>query len=95
MDLLQTALMREGQVNPQAKDARMAASRLFNVQALILKEIGNRAALCAAHRTSGGRGKADGECAQAGSLCTQRTPSPQPSYSKSLLISSTVMSASL
>ncbi len=45
MDLLQTALMREGQVNPQAKDARMAASRLFNVQALILKEIGNRAAL--------------------------------------------------
>ena len=45
MDLLQTALMREGQINPAAKDARIAASRLFNVQALVLKEIGNRAAL--------------------------------------------------
>ena len=45
MDLLQTALMREGQINPKAKDARIAASRLFNLQALVLKEIGNRAAL--------------------------------------------------
>ena len=45
MDLLQTALMREGQINPAARDARIAASRLFNLQALVLKEIGNRAAL--------------------------------------------------
>ena len=42
MDLLQTALMREGNVNPKAKDARMAAGRLFNLQALILKEVSNR-----------------------------------------------------
>ena len=45
MDLLQSALMREGQINPEARDARIAASRLFNLQALVLKEIGNRAAL--------------------------------------------------
>ena len=44
MDLLQTALLREGQTNKAAGDARMAASRLFNLQALVLKEIGNRAA---------------------------------------------------
>ncbi len=42
MDLLQTALMREGSINKDAKDARMAAARLFNLQALILKEISNR-----------------------------------------------------
>ena len=42
MDLLQTALMREGSVNPKAKDARMAAARLFNLQALVLKEVSNR-----------------------------------------------------
>ncbi len=45
MDLLQTALLREGQTNKAAGDARMAASRLFNLQALVLKEIGNRAAV--------------------------------------------------
>ena len=45
MDLLQTALMREGRTNDDAADARMAASRLFDLQALLLKEIGNRAAL--------------------------------------------------
>ena len=45
MDLLQTALLREGQTNKQAGDARMAAARLFNLQALVLKEIGNRAAV--------------------------------------------------
>ena len=45
MDLLQTALMHEGQSSSEAKDARMAAARLFNLQALVLKEIGNRAAL--------------------------------------------------
>ena len=42
MDLLQTALLREGSVNPKAKDARMAAARLFNLQALVLKEVSNR-----------------------------------------------------
>ncbi len=45
MDLLQTALMHEGQSSSKAGDARMAAARLFNLQALVLKEIGNRAAL--------------------------------------------------
>ena len=43
MDLLQTALMREGQINAQAKDARSAASALFDLQALVLKEVSNRA----------------------------------------------------
>lgn len=43
MDLLQSALMREGQSNPAAVDARMAASRLFDLQALVLKEVSNRA----------------------------------------------------
>ncbi|MBQ9366802.1 MAG: DUF3626 domain-containing protein [Victivallales bacterium] len=45
MDLLQTALIREGQINPEAKDARMAASRLFDLQALVLKEVSNRVSL--------------------------------------------------
>ena len=45
MDLLQTALIREGQINPKAGDARMAASRLFDLQALILKEVSNRVSL--------------------------------------------------
>ena len=45
MDLLQTALIREGQINPKANDARMAASRLFDLQALILKEVSNRVSL--------------------------------------------------
>ena len=45
MHLLQTALQREGEINPQAKDARMAAERLFDLQALILREAANRAAL--------------------------------------------------
>ncbi len=43
MDLLQTALQREGEINPDARDARMAASRLFDLQALVLKEVSNRA----------------------------------------------------
>ncbi len=42
MDLLQTALLREGSINKDAKDARMAAARLFNLQALVLKEVSNR-----------------------------------------------------
>jgi len=45
MDLLQTSLQREGEVNPKAKDARMAAERLFDLQALILRESANRATL--------------------------------------------------
>ena len=45
MDLLQTALMREGQINAKAGDARSAASMLFDLQALVLKEVSNRAAL--------------------------------------------------
>ncbi|MBR5734205.1 MAG: hypothetical protein IKX79_01515, partial [Desulfovibrionaceae bacterium] len=44
MDLLQTALMHEGQTNPKARDARRAAAQLFDLQALVLKEISNRAA---------------------------------------------------
>ena len=42
MDLLQTALMREGQINPNASDARKAAAQLFDLQALVLREISNR-----------------------------------------------------
>lgn len=42
MDVLQTALMREGRVNAQAKDARSIASALFDLQALVLKEVSNR-----------------------------------------------------
>ena len=45
MDLLQTALIREGHINPQANDARMAASKLFDLQALILKEVSNRVSM--------------------------------------------------
>lgn len=45
IDLLQTALQREGQINPDASDARMAASRLFDLQALVLKEVSNRSAV--------------------------------------------------
>ncbi len=45
MDLLQTALIREGQINPKANDARMAAANLFNLQALVLKEVSNRMSL--------------------------------------------------
>ena len=43
MDLLQTALMREGQTNPKASDARKSAGMLFDLQALVLKEVSNRA----------------------------------------------------
>ncbi|WP_418765894.1 DUF3626 domain-containing protein [Mailhella sp.] len=43
MDLLQTALMREGQINAKARDARSTASMLFDLQALVLKEVSNRA----------------------------------------------------
>ena len=43
MDLVQAALQREGEINPDARDARMAASRLFDLQALVLKEVSNRA----------------------------------------------------
>mgnify|MGYP002625253529 CR=1 FL=1 len=42
MDLLKTALMREGQINPEAQDARKAAVKLFDLEALVLKEISNR-----------------------------------------------------
>lgn len=42
MDLLQTALMREGQINAKAADARTSASMLFDLQALVLKEVSNR-----------------------------------------------------
>ncbi len=42
MTLLQTALTREGAINPKATDARSAASQLFDLQALILKEMSNR-----------------------------------------------------
>lgn len=45
MDLLQTALQREGEINPDARDARMAASCLFDLQALVLKEVSNRSAV--------------------------------------------------
>lgn len=44
MDLLQTALLREGTINPEARDARAAAALLFDLQALVLKEVSNRAA---------------------------------------------------
>ena len=44
MDLLQTALQREGEINPAARDARMAVERLFDLQALVLRESANRAA---------------------------------------------------
>ena len=42
MDLLQTALLREGQINAKAADARSSASLLFDLQALVLKEVSNR-----------------------------------------------------
>ena len=42
MDLLQTALRHEGRNNPKAGDARAAASQLFDLQALVLKEMSNR-----------------------------------------------------
>lgn len=42
MDLLQTALRHEGLNNPKANDARHAASQLFDLQALVLKEMSNR-----------------------------------------------------
>ncbi len=43
MDLLQTALIHEGETNPKAEDARKAAKQLFTLQALVLKEVSNRA----------------------------------------------------
>lgn len=45
MDLLQAALQREGQINPQAGDARYAAEQLFDLQALVLKEVSDRVAV--------------------------------------------------
>lgn len=39
MDLLQTALMQEGRCSP---DARTAAEQLFDLQALVIREISNR-----------------------------------------------------
>ena len=42
MDLLQTALIREGRCNPDAADARTAAEQLFDLQALVIREISNR-----------------------------------------------------
>lgn len=45
MDLLQTALQREGEINREARDARKAAEQLFDLQALVLRESANRAAM--------------------------------------------------
>ncbi|WP_297218947.1 DUF3626 domain-containing protein [uncultured Desulfovibrio sp.] len=42
MDLLQAALRREGSINARAKDARAAAAQLFDLEALVLKEMSNR-----------------------------------------------------
>lgn len=42
MELLQTALRHEGRNNPKAGDARAAAAQLFDLEALILKEMSNR-----------------------------------------------------
>ncbi|MBO6003015.1 MAG: DUF3626 domain-containing protein, partial [Mailhella sp.] len=42
MDLLQTALQHEGRSSGKASDARRAAAQLFDLQALVLKEISNR-----------------------------------------------------
>ncbi|MBQ3892669.1 MAG: DUF3626 domain-containing protein, partial [Mailhella sp.] len=42
MDLLQTALQREAQINQQAADAAHAAEALFDMQALVIREISNR-----------------------------------------------------
>lgn len=42
-DLLMTALTHEGRSNPEASDARRCAEALFDVQALLLKEVSNRA----------------------------------------------------
>jgi len=44
MELLQTALEREGQVNAKGSDARATALQLFTLQALVLKEVSNRVA---------------------------------------------------
>jgi hypothetical protein len=44
MELLQTALEREGQVNAKGIDARATALQLFSLQALVLKEVSNRVA---------------------------------------------------
>ncbi|MGN0909167.1 MAG: hypothetical protein ACI4NA_06060, partial [Succinivibrio sp.] len=41
-DLLMTALVHEGRNNPDASDARRCAQTLFDLQALLLKEVGNR-----------------------------------------------------
>ncbi len=42
MDVLQTALRHEGRNNPKAEDARSAAAQLFDLEALVLKEMSNR-----------------------------------------------------
>ncbi|MBO6002611.1 MAG: DUF3626 domain-containing protein, partial [Mailhella sp.] len=42
MDLLQTALMREGQINTKNADAAQAAEKLFDLQAMVIKEINDR-----------------------------------------------------
>lgn len=42
MDLVQTALKREGLINPNAGDASSASAQLFDLQALVLKEMSNR-----------------------------------------------------
>lgn len=44
MELLQTALTREGQLNPDADDARNIASQLFDLQAMVLREVSVRVA---------------------------------------------------
>gem|GEM_PF-468659 len=46
MDLLQAALGREVQINSKADDAAFAAEALFDLNALIVKEVNNRAMAC-------------------------------------------------
>lgn len=42
MDVLQSALRHEGRTNIKAEDARAAEAQLFDLQALVLKEMSNR-----------------------------------------------------
>lgn len=44
MDVLQTALLAEGRNNPEAKDAGLIASALYDLQSHIIQEVSDRAA---------------------------------------------------
>jgi hypothetical protein len=46
MDLMQSALARESQINSNALDAAFASEALFDLSALVIKEVSNRAMLC-------------------------------------------------